>query len=421
MKRTDLHQKLQVQYPNKQGYGIEKGPPPSLENVWFVIPPPLSEEAPFGLSVSLLRKANEILGSLQKFEALTDFDRLVLGLLVKREALQSSRMEGTFSTIDQLLTPRDQINRKEKSAQASVIAYAHVLEKSFSLASKEGPQIFTEDLLRKLHVEMMSRDPEFRGKAGLFRDEVGKNNYATIGGLNRPENSTYNPVPPKYLRKCLKQNLDWMKDEDSLEMSRAGLGPGLVVRMAKGHWHFEAIHPFADGNGRVGRILMVLYMVSEGLAPLYISGYIEAKKKDYYLSLQAAQMKCDEAPLVHFLCKAIIESYEEAEKTKEALVSLPDSWVKKGNFRQGSASLRALKVILENPILSVKLLEKRLKISQPAAKRAIDQLCDARILRERTGMGRNRIFAAEEVIELLARPFGESTVIALERAASLLG
>jgi Fic family protein len=421
MKRTDLHKKLQVKYPNEQGYGIEKGPPPNLENVWFVIPPPPSEEAPLGLSAILLRKANDVLNSLQQLDTLTDLDRLVLGLLVKREALQSSRMEGTFSTIDQLLTPRDQMNKKEKSAQASVVAYAHVLEKSFSLASKKGLQIFSEDLLRKLHVEMMSRDPDFRGKAGLFRDEVGKNNYATIGGLNRPENSTYNPVPPKYLRKCLRQNLDWMKDEDRLEMSRAGMAPGLVVRMARGHWHFEAIHPFSDGNGRVGRMLMVLHMVSEGFAPLYISGYIEVKKKDYYLSLQAAQMQCQEAPLVHFLCKAIIESSQEAEKTKAALLSLPDRWIEQANFRQGSAALRALKVVLESPILSVKLLEKRLKISQPAAKRAIDQLCNAKILRERTGMGRNRIFAAEEVIELLARPFGESTTNAIERAACLLG
>ncbi len=419
MKLTDLSPQLQLPYPNEQGFGVEKGKTPELKNIWFVIPRPPAKENPQKLSSAILRKANDVLNAIQRLDSLTGLDQLVLGLLLRREALQSSRMEGTFSTIDQVLTPASSIEKKQKSAQNSISAYAHVLESFFVKASTKGVQIFSEDLLRKVHIEVMSKDPNFRGKAGLFRDEVGKNNYATIGGLSRPESSIYNPTPPKYVQRCLKQNLDWMKDEEGLELSRAGMAPGFVVRLARGHSHFEAVHPFSDGNGRVGRTIMVLHMVTEGFAPLYISGFIEAHKKEYYQSLQLAQMKLQDAPLIHFICEALVESFHESENTKKALIGLQLQWAKRADFRKGSAALYSLPVLLETPILSVRLLQDRLKISQPAAKRAIDQLCAAKILNERTGFDRNRIFAAEEVIELLARPFGENPDHAIERAAKV--
>ncbi len=420
MKLTDLHPHLRVPYPNEQGFGCEKGLPSELSNIWFVIPPPPENTAPKGLKMDLLRAANETLNQLPRLENLNDLDRLVLGLLVRREALQSSRMEGTWSTIEQVLTPANQIEKEEKSARASVVAYAHTLEKSFEQATIKGLHIFTEDLIREMHKEMMSRDPEFRGLPGVFRSEIGPGVYATIGGLNRPENSVYNPVPPKYLQKTLQDNIVWLTDEENIELSRAGMAPGLMVRMARGHWHFEAVHPFTDGNGRVGRMLMVLQMAAEGIAPLYLSGFIEAKKQDYYDSLKSAQMQLNEVPLIHFLCEAIIESFDESQKTKKALIQLPELWSARARFRQDSAAQRMLSLLLEAPLVTVKYVQEKLEISQPAAKRAIDQLQEAKILRERTGLSRNRIFAAEEVIELLARPFGELTETALLRAVSIL-
>lgn len=420
MRKEDLHPSLQKPYAKKTGYGLEKGSTESLRNVWFVVPPPPQNDTPSGLNAGLLKEAHEVLSRLPRLDTLSNLDRLVLSLLVRREALQSSRMEGTWSTIEQVLTPGALYNKREKSARASVVGYAHALEAAFIKARKAGVKIFQLDLLRQLHRELMSHDPDFRGKPGLFRHEIGSGVYATIGGLGRPENSTYNPTPPSHLAENLEQNLDWIRDEALIEMSHAGMAPSLVIRLARSHWHFEAVHPFSDGNGRVGRMLMTLQMVAEGLAPLYLSGYIEAHKKEYVRGLQQAQMQLKEAPLIHFLCQAITASWEEAQKTKLALTTLPEQWQGRGEFRADSTARQALLYLLESPILTVKLLQTHLGVSQPAASRAITQLQAAKILRERTGMGRNRVFAAEEVIELLARPFGEPPETALETARALL-
>lgn len=398
--------------------GVEKGTG-DLSNVWFVVPPPPSSKPPVQVDPTLLKKARAIIGSLPAINQLSNLDKLVLALLVRREAIQSSRMEGTFSTIEQVLTPRENFKKGEKSARASVVGYAHAMEAALGAADRRGLALFTPALIRKLHKEMMSHDPDFRGRPGLFRDEFGKGVYVTIGGLGRPENSTFNPAPPRHIKRCLKKHLEWLKDEVLVEMSHAGMAPGLVIRMARAHGHFEAIHPFTDGNGRVGRMLLALQMACEGTTPLYLSGYIEARKSEYYRSLKEFQMKLNEGPLIHFLASAVVESYDEAEKTKASLKGLPDAWAARGQFRSDSAALKSLTYLLETPILTVKTLQRILKVSQPATKRAIDQLQAAKILRERTGLGRNRIFAAEEVIEILARPFGESVKTALARAESL--
>lgn len=305
-------------------------------------------------------------------------------------------------------------------ASDSKRAYAHALESAFAKAAADGVGVFRPELRREMHSELMSHDPDYRGKPGLFRHEIGAGVYATIGGLGRPEEPTFNPAPPERLERSLKQTLEWMSDEAAIEMSRAGMGPGFVVRLACAHWHFEAVHPFSDGNGRVGRMLMALQMICDGYAPLYLSGYIEAHRKGYYDSLQAAQMKRNEAPLVHYLCEALGAAWEEARKTKAALLALPERWQQRGRFRAKSAARRALTELLEVPILTQRILQDRLGVSHAPALNAIDQLCAAGILRERTGMSRNRVFAAEEVIELLARPFGEPPETALEKAKALL-
>ncbi|MGE4132115.1 MAG: Fic family protein [Bdellovibrionales bacterium] len=421
MKRSDLTKILQPELPNPNGFGVAKGKTPSLKNIWFVVPPPPSETTPGGLDPKLLSDAHEVISQLPSLKVVTELDRLVLGLLVRREAVQSSRMEGTWSTIEQVLTPGELHDRREKSARASVIGYAHALESAFLRASTKGQAVFTKDLLRTMHKEMMSRDPDFRGPPGKFRHEIGQGIYATIGGFDRPENSTFNPVPPEFINKCLKHNLSWYQNEQLVELSQAGMGPSLIVRMARGHWHFEAVHPFTDGNGRVGRMLMALQMVCENYSPLYLSGFIETHKKAYGEFLRKAQMKLDEAPLIHFLAEAIVECWEESQKTKKALMSLPETWLNRGRFREGSAAKRSMEVLLGMPIVTIKTFQNLLEISQPAAKRAIDQLQSHKILRERTGLSRNRVFAAEEVIEILARPFRSPIEHALNKAWAVLG
>lgn len=189
-----------------------------------------------------------------------------------------------------------------------------------------------------------------------------------------------------------------MANEEIVEMGDAGMGQSLPLRLALGHAHFEAVHPYVDGNGRVGRALMTLQMACSRKIPVYISGFIESEKQVYVESLSCAQKGLDYGPIIEFICEALIASYDEAKQTKEAVRKLPEEWMFRGRFRMNSAAHRALSVIFESPIFTAKILGEKLGVSAPAAMRAVKQLTDARIIRERTGFLRNRVFAAEEVM-----------------------
>jgi Fic family protein len=293
-------------------------------------------------------------------------DLLISSLLARREALQSSRMKGTWSTIDAVLTPTEVWSDADrKSTHASVYGYAHALEKHFVQCSKNGVAPLNLSLVKSLHREIMQKDPEFRGVPGRIRQPDDLSSVVFIGVRFRKEDSIYNPTTPDRVEQSLNEVMD--------EMGDARMGLSLALRMAVGHTPFEAVHPFGDGNGRVGRMLMTLQMACSKALLLYLSGYIE--KENYYSALMQAQKKLKYEPIVKFIAHAIVESYEEFGASKKALIELPGEWQKRGQFRDQSASKRAINWMVGHPI-----------------------------------------FAAEEIIELLARPFKEDPKIALARA-----
>lgn len=399
MRRTELTHILHTEYKRGLPCGVEKIAEKGLENTWFVVPPAPPENLPKGLPPQAIREGILLLEKLPCLDEADSLDRLISYLFIRREAVQSSRMEGTWSTIDHVLTPGELFDSSdEKSGRASVIRYAHVLEKELIRAQKGGVKILTSKLASKLHQEIMKKDPTFQGEPGKLRERA-----VFIGGIRRKEESIYNPTPPRHITRCLNEVMSWMSDETLVDMGNIGMGIPLPVRMAIGHSHFEAVHPFSDGNGRVGRMLMTLQMAAHGVLPLYLSGFIEAEKREYISALQAAQKKLNYRPLVEFTCEAIRSAYQENLSTKSKILALPLKWQKRGSFRKGSAAARALIPLLGAPIFGVKQLQTVLEISAPAAHHAVTQLIEAKIIRERTQGLRNRIFAAEEVIELLSK------------------
>jgi Fic family protein len=185
----------------------------------------------------------------------------------------------------------------------------------------------------------------------------------------------------------------------------------LLTRMAIAHAHFEAVHPFRDGNGRVGRLLLPMMMAAEGRTPLYLSAYIEANKADYYAALKAAQQREDWAAMVGFLADAVVGSTTELMATRTALSRLEALWRDRRRFRAGSSALGALTILPQYPVLTIGRLAELLKVSFPAASKAIGQLCDIGVLQERTGYSRNQIFSAPEALSILNRPFGAQPVL----------
>jgi Fic family protein len=377
---------------------------------------------PAGLSAARIAEASATLMRRPAPETASDLDRLVAYLFARREAVASSRMEGTWTTIDRALTPGDVLDGREaRSERMSVRAYAAALEGAAEEVREAGVAALTTDLVCRLHERVMSRDPHFRGIAGRIRQPGTPGDIVQIGRFPRKEASVFNPPLPAYVGPCLEAVMAWLRDEELIELGDAGMGMALPVRMAVGHSHFEAVHPFSDGNGRVGRMLWPLQMLAAGHLPLYISGYIEEHTAAYSQALQAAQKKLDYSEIVAFVCDAVIASSADERATKVAIEALPYVWRGRASFRARSSPDRALGVLMRLPIMTARQLSTELGVSFQAASTALKSLEKAGVVRERTGYGRNRVFAAEEVIALLSRPFGQDPEIALEGAREVLG
>lgn len=416
MRKDELAGPLRQTYDAKKGFGLAKADRPGYENIWFVVPPPPPRELPKNLPLKALTRANATLARLPTFGEMGQIDKLINHFFVRREAVESSRMEGTWSTIDNVLTPVDSfVSEKAKSENQSVRGYAHALERHFTRAFKDKERVFTEKLICELHKDIVSKDPRFQGIPGKLREPGRPGDVVLIGGFLRKEESTYNPAPPQHVKTSLRKVLEWLSDEDLAQRGDAGVaGFTMAVRLGVGHAHFEAVHPFSDGNGRVGRALWPLQMICADRMPLYLSGYVEKEKAAYGRALQKAQKKLGYAPIVEFLCEAVVESEAESKITRAALESLPERWKNRARFRAGSSAHLALEVLLRKPILTTTLLMEELKVSRQAATLAVNQLVQRRIVRRRGKAGRNQVYAAEEHISLLSRRFGSDAEVALE-------
>ncbi|WP_247887070.1 Fic/DOC family N-terminal domain-containing protein [Azospirillum sp. SYSU D00513] len=323
-------------------------------------------------------------------------------LLTRREAVSSSVMEGTNSTLDELLTIEESSDGTVGEAAAQVRDYALALDTLVPRARDEGPALFTVPLFQDLHRTVMRGDTTYRDIPGDLRKGV-----VWIGAGGQDINySTFNPPPPAFVAECLERTAGYMRCDGMQQQTQ-----GLLTRMAVAHAHFEAVHPFRDGNGRVGRLLLPLMMAAEGQLPLYLSPYIEAHKVLYYGALKDAQQRLEWHAMIGFLADAVVGTVDELLKTRTALASLRGIWLQRRAFRAGSTALRALDLLPHYPVITAGRLAAILGVSAPAASAALVQLQEAGILVERTGYRRNRIFAAAEVLSVINRPFGAAPVL----------
>ena len=422
MKREELTTKLRALYAPKRGCGVAKTPEAGYENIWFVVPPPPPRTPPAKLPLKAMAKAAEILARQTEFSAMGGVDKLIAYYFVRREAVESSRIEGTWSTIDHILTPGElQDGGAPPDARQSVRGYAHALETHLTRAASEKELIFTLKTILDIHREIVAKDPNFRGETGVLRAPTRMGSVVQIGGSFRKEESTYNPAPPRFVASSLKSALDWLSDEELAQRGDAGVsGFTLPVRLAVAHAHFEAVHPFSDGNGRVGRALWPLQMECAGRMPLYLSGFVEAYRSDYSRALQAAQKRLSYGELIEFICEAILRSDSEGSASRAEIENLPARWRARARFRGSSTALRALELLQRMPIVTIAVLVDELRVTKQAARMALEQLVERGVVRNRGRAGRSQLFAAEELITLLSRPFGSDAKAALENGRALL-
>jgi Fic family protein len=418
MKREELVGALRQPYSTKRGHGIEKVDKPGYENIWFVVPGKPPQRITETLSPPLIRDANLVLQARTDVQSASEIQRTMAYLLMRREAVSSSRMEGTWSTVDEVLTPVTDDARR--SATAAVRGYASALTHGIDSIQQDGISALTRELVCTLHVRIMEKDPDLHSIAGRLREPGLPGDVVQIGNFGRKEEAIYNPAPPAHVNRCLDEVLHWMSDAALLELGDAGMGMALPVRMAVGHAHFEAVHPFSDGNGRVGRMLWALQMAAAGRLPLYLSNYVEVEKSEYGAALQDAQKQLSYRRLIDFVCRAIVASSNEEAVTQHVLEQLPEKWQARGRFRRGSSAQRALALLLRMPVMTVSLLAAELEVSIQSASQGLLRLEKSGVVKDRSKRGRNRIYAAEECISVLTRPFGSDIDVVLESAGNIL-
>jgi len=181
-----------------------------------------------------------------------------------------------------------------------------------------------------------------------------------------------------------------------------------LVRLALIHYQFEAIHPFLDGNGRIGRLLITLLLCVEGLLPqplLYLSAFFEHHRQEYYRLLMAVSQSGSWTPWIAYFLRGIAEQSSDAVKRANLLLSLRQRYREKMQSARSSALLlQMVDDLFSTPALDVSGASKRLNVTPRAAQLNVDKLIKSGILKEATGRRRNRIFVAAEIIDIIEAP-----------------
>lgn len=376
--------------------------PPPFDSHYGVVPLPPPEDgvsiAPVTMQMS---EASAALGRVAALAGELADPWLISRILPRREAVSSSAIENTNSTLDELLSVEETEDENASDAAKQVRDYALALDDLIPRARQAGYTIFTTDLIQELHRIVVRGDTSYQDVPGELRACV-----VWIGGMGNIAYSTYNPAPPEDVPSCLRESMDYMRNDGMHAMTQ-----NLITRMAVAHAHFEAVHPFRDGNGRVGRLLLPLMMAADGQVPLYLSPYIAERKDAYYTALKMAQQKLEWHHLAGFLSEAITGTVNELFATRTALQTLSYMWSARRKFRKDSAAEKALHLLPHYPVLTIKRLAQLVDVSIRAATTGIEQLMEAGILKERTGYARNRVFAATEALQVINRPFGSDPIL----------
>ena len=340
----------------------------------------------------LLAEANRQIGELNAYSLLIPNVDLYIKMHVKIEANKSSRIEGTRTTVEEDLLDVTDINPEKRDDWEEVQNYVKATNYGVERI-KNGFPVCTR-LIRELHKILMQGVRGEHKTPGEFRTSQ---NW--IGG-SMPSNAVYVPPPHTEIAECL---TDFEKFINNEEIDTPDL-----IKIAILHYQFESIHPFLDGNGRIGRLLIPLYIQSKGMLDkscLYISDYIERNKDTYYDMLTRVRTHNDMIAWIKFFLEAVIETSKTAkekfrnvvELTMEmdkVIVNLP---VKSDNVK------KVIDVLYNEPVINRKKLCDITKIKEGTIKNIINCLLENNIIVETTGYSRNQIFTFQKYTDLFLK------------------
>ena len=365
------------------------------EAVRAFIPKPLPPVPPPDLAAELqrpLEAAVLALGRLDGVSALLPDKSLILYAYVRKEAVLSSQIEGTQSSLsDLLLFEMDEAPGVPLDDVVEVSNYVAALE--HGLARLRDGMPLSNRLIREIHGVLLSRGRGSGASPGEFR-----RSQNWIGG-SRPGQAAFVPPPPTAVEECMAALEKFLHGEDD--------GLPTLVRAGLAHVQFETIHPFLDGNGRVGRLLITLLLCQAGVLReplLYLSLYFKQHRPSYYVLLDLVRRGGDWEAWLAFFLEGVRVTAEGAVTTAQRLTAMfeaDQAQIEPRGRRAGSA-LRVREAMKARPISTLTDISQTRGLSFPAVSSAMDLLLELSIVRELTGKRRNRLFVYDQYLQILS-------------------
>lgn len=386
MRKLDIHPKLQKTCV----------PVPGRSGCFAVVPPavPRLLQLPETYQISGVAHA-ELSHLLVRFRKNPEMSELILFMLNRREAVESSQIEGTSTTFDGLLlhenlsdTPGADNSNKDA---VETLAYVHALQDALTKVRNPKFKGFNDKLICNIHQRLMQLYPD--KLPGKYKNVV---NY--IGGFHM-ETARFIPAPPECVKPLMADLFTLMnyRQESALETP-------LLMRAAIVHAQFESIHPFLDGNGRTGRMLIPLMLEAEGIPGIHLATFLKLRKQDYYDALLQVQMKLNWAPWLKLFYECVVASCRHTVALFDTMECLQRSWAAKldsAGVRRDSSARKVAGLLLGRPILSANQAMAMCGVTYAAANNAVDKLQELGIVTLREQVARNRIFQANEVLSAL--------------------
>jgi Fic family protein len=316
---------------------------------------------------------------------------LLLRPFIKREAVLSSRIEGTQATLGELLAndagaavDRSPDDLREVGNYVAALDYGIERLHTFPLSLR---------LVREIHEKLMEGVRGNFATPGQFRKTQ---NWIGPAGCTL-QNATYIPPSPDILTECLGTWEQFLHAQDIPPLIQAGLL----------HYQFEAIHPFLDGNGRVGRLLIILFLIERNVLTvplLYISAFFEATRSEYYDRLLAVSRESQWNPWLEYFLNGITRMSEDVLSRAERINLLLASWREKVAGRKPKILLDVIELLAENPFWNTKKLSARLGVAFTTTQRAIQVLVEYQILSQVDDAQRDRVYCADAIMKILDEP-----------------
>lgn len=347
-------------------------------------------------TVIALANAEAALGRLAALGGLLPSPDLLLHPYLLREAVSSTRIEGTQATIGEVLNV-DAAGSRPGADVEEVINYVGAMRWG---AARLDKLPISARLLKEMHSCLM---------AGVRGRDLAPGEFRTTQNWIGPPGSTietapFVPPPPTELAELL---TDWEKfAHEEPEMP-------LLVQNALLHAQFETIHPFLDGNGRLGRLVLVFFLVARGRLPaplLYLSAYLERNRDEYYAALQTLRESGDALPWVDLFLAAVETEAVDAVRRAHRIVELRDRYLEVAASLGTANAVALVDLICENPVVTTRSIEDRLGVSRPTALRLLRRMAERGVLSEQEAGARGqRRYVAEDLLGLVAgqvpRPF----------------